>query len=88
MELRHLYILSDIIRQNVEKENLPNEIYDKTEITMKFSPTTFYGIDKEFYKLTHNGSYEGFVHSEEVNATINGIRFKILSELQKDENGG
>ena len=84
MELRHLYNLSEMVQHNIKTEYLPSEIVDKMEITVLFSPTTFYGIDKEFYYLTHNNSYEGFVHSEVVNATINGVKFRILSEKQRE----
>lgn len=80
MELRHLYALSEMINEKIEKEELPLDILDKMEIKMVFSPTTFYGIDKEFYYLTHNSSYEGFVHSEVVNAKINGVKFNIHPE--------
>lgn len=80
MELRHLYTLSEMINDKIGKNELPMDILDKMEIKMMFSPTTFYGIDKEFYYLTHNNSYEGFVHSEVVNAKINGVKFNIQSE--------
>ena len=80
MELRHLYALSEMINDKIGKNELPMDILDKMEIKMMFSPTTFYGIDKEFYYLTHNNSYEGFVHSEVVNAKINGVKFNIQSE--------
>ena len=49
MELRHIYTLSELIREKIDKEDLPKDVMDKMEITMKFSPITFYGIDKEFY---------------------------------------
>lgn len=84
MDLKHLYILSEIIKNNVDDKNLPVEILDKMDITIRFSPTTFYGIDKEFYFITHGKSYEGFEHSDEVNAKINGVRFRVIS----DEAGG
>lgn len=80
MELRHLYTLSEMINDKIGKNELPMDILDKMEIKMMFSPTTFYGIDKEFYYLTHNNSYEGFVHSEVVNAKINGVKFNIQPE--------
>ena len=83
MELRHIYTLSEMIREKIDKEELPKEVMDKMEIIMKFTPTTFFGIDKEFYYLTHDNSYDGFVHSEVVNATINGIKFKILPEIEE-----
>ena len=80
MELRHLYILSEMIVDKINKEELPTDILDNMEIKLKFNPATFYGIDKEFYYLTHNNTYNGFVHSEVVNAKINGIKFNIHSE--------
>lgn len=83
MELRHLYTLSELIHEKIEKDELPYDILEKMEIKMLFRPVTFYGIDKEFYYMTHNNSYDGFVHSEVVNATINGIRFKIMSEVEE-----
>ena len=85
MELRHLYTLSEIIREKINTEELPLDILDNMEIKMVFSPTTFYGIDKEFYYLTHNSSYNGFVHSEVVNAKINGVKFNILPERPQTE---
>ena len=78
MGLRDLYTLSETIRDKINNDDLPEEILDKMEIKMVFKPTVFYGIDKEFYYMTHNNSYEGFVHSEMVNAKINGVKFKII----------
>lgn len=83
MELRHLYTLSEMIKEKVDSEDLPEDILDKMEIKMVFNPTTFYGIDKEFYYITHNNSYDGFVHSEMVNAKINGVKFNILPEKKE-----
>ena len=86
MELRHLYKLSELIKENVDKENLPKEILTDMEISLRFNPPTYYGIDKEFYYMTHNNSYEGFVHSENlVTATVNSVKFKILSKVKKGE---
>ncbi len=88
MELRHLYTLSEIILEKIEKGDFPKEMKDDIEITMQFTPTTFYGIDKEFYYLTHNNSYDGFEHSKDmVTAIVNGIRFKIIpKEIKTKEN--
>lgn len=89
MELRHLYTLSELIVEKIEKGEFPKEMKDDIEITMQFIPTTFYGIDKEFYYLTHDNSYDGFEHSKElVTATVNGIKFKIIpKQIEKEENG-
>jgi len=83
MELRHLYTLSEYIRQKVDLDELPKDMLEKMEIKLFFNPTTFYGIDKEFYYLTHNKTYNGFVHSDVVNATINGVKFLILPEQKE-----
>jgi len=85
MELRHLYTLSELICDNIDKEMLPKDIKENMEITMQFNPSTFYGIDKEFYYLTHDNSYDGFEHSKDmVNAIVNGISFKILPKNKKE----
>ena len=86
MELRHLYKLSELIKENVDKGNLPKEILTDMEISLRFNPPTYYGIDKEFYYMTHNNSYEGFVHSENlVTATVNSVKFNILPKVKKEE---
>jgi hypothetical protein len=85
MELRDLYTLSEIICEKVDKEELPSDLLENMEIKMVFKPTVFYGIDKEFYYLTHNSSYNGFVHSEVVNAKINGVKFNIHPERTEPE---
>ena len=85
MELRHLYTLSELIKEKVDKEELPDDILDRMEIKLIFNPITFYGIDKEFYYLTHSNSYNGFVHSEAVNAKINGVKFYILPEKEEKQ---
>ena len=86
MELRDLYKLSELIKENVDNGNLPQEIVKDMEISLQFNPSTYYGIDKEFYYMTHNNSYEGFVHSENlVTATVNSVKFNILSKVKKGE---
>ena len=86
MELRDLYKLSELIKENVDKGDLPKEILTDMEISLKFNPPTYYGIDKEFYYITHNNSYQGFVHSENlVTATVNGVKFNILPKKKEEE---
>ena len=81
-----MYKLSELIKENVDKGNLPKEILTDMEISLRFNPPTYYGIDKEFYYMTHNNSYEGFVHSENlVTATVNSVKFNILSKVKKGE---
>lgn len=85
MELRHLYKLSEIICEKIDSGELPKELKEDMEISMEFIPTTFYGIDKEFYYMTHNNSYDGFVHSQDlVTAKVNGIKFNILPKRKEE----
>lgn len=82
-----MYKLSELIKENVDKGNLPKDILKDMEISLLFNPPTYYGIDKEFYYMTHNNSYEGFVHSEDlVTATVNGVKFNILPKKKEEEN--
>ena len=87
MELRDLYKLYELIKENVDNGNLPKEILTDMNITLQFNPSTYYGIDKEFYYMTHNNSYKGFAHSEDlVTATVNGVKFNILPKKKEEEN--
>ena len=87
MELRDLYKLSELIKENVDNGNLPQEMVKDMEISLQFNPSTYYGIDKEFYYMTHNNSYKGFAHSEDlVTATVNGVKFNILPKKKEEEN--
>ena len=87
MELRDLYKLSELIKENVDNGNLPQEMVKDMEISLQFNPSTYYGIDKEFYYMTHNNSYDGFVHSENlVTATVNSVKFNILPKKKEEEN--
>ena len=81
-----MYKLSELIKENVDNGNLPKEILTDMEISLQLNPQTYYGIDKEFYYMTHNKSYEGFVHSENlVTATVNSVKFNILPKVKKEE---
>lgn len=82
MELRHIYKLADIIKESVLNEKLPKSVLNDMTITVNVSPTTSYGIDKEFYRLTHNDSEEGFTHSKNIDATISGVSFSIKEKVE------
>lgn len=83
MELRHIYKLADIINENILTDKLPKSILTDLSITVDVSPTTSYGIDKEFYRMTHNNNEKGFVHSKNIDATISGVSFNIREKMEK-----
>jgi hypothetical protein len=82
MGLKDIYELAEIIQKNIEKNNLPKELVDNMVIELSFSPTIYYGIDKEMYYLTHDNSYKVFEHSKDfITASVNNIKFKIEPTL-------
>ena len=50
-------------------------------IVVNVSPTTAYGIDKEFYRLTHDNNDDGFVHSKDIDASISNVKFSIREKV-------
>jgi len=82
MELRHIYKLADVINEAILEEKLPKEIRNDISIVVNVSPTTVYGIDKEFYRLTHNDNDDGFVHSKDIDATISNVKFNIREKVE------
>lgn len=86
MGLKDIYTLSEIISNKVDKEELSKDMLEDMVITLQFDSTTYFGIDKEFYYLTHNNSYDGFAHSEKlVRANVNGVKFNITPKTEDKE---
>lgn len=81
MELRHIYKLADIINESILEEKLPKDVRNDITIVVNVSPTTAYGIDKEFYRLTHDNSDDGFVHSKDIDASISNVKFSIREKV-------
>lgn len=86
MELRHLYLLADLLNEKIKDRTLPDDTKKDVEINIKVYRPTFMGIDKQLYYLTHNNSYEGFVHTENmIKAAIDGITFNIYPKMFNNE---
>ncbi|MCD8207751.1 MAG: hypothetical protein LUD72_07430 [Bacteroidales bacterium] len=93
MELRHIYGIASALRGYADSfakdetelpvtNPLPASVQglslSDVEVNVKVSPSTHYGIDREFYRLTHNNSCDGFVHKDgAMSVTIDGVKFKI-----------
>ena len=41
------------LEKNIDNLQYQNEMKDDMQVTMEFIPSTYYGIDKEFYYMTH-----------------------------------
>ena len=81
MELRHIYKLADIINESILEEKLPKDVRNDITIVVNVSPTTAYGIDKEFYRLTRDNNDDGFVHSKDIDASISNVKFSIREKV-------
>ena len=46
-------------------------------MVIKFITDILYGIDKEFYRLSHDDSTEGFEHKSEIKVKIDNVNFII-----------
>ena len=81
MELRHIYKLADIINESILEEKLPKDVRNDITIVVNVSPTTAYGIDKEFYLLTHDNNDDVFVHSKDIDDSISNVKFSIREKV-------
>lgn len=81
MELKDIYNISDALIEKVKQGEIPKKVLKNITISVNVSPSILYGIDKEFYRLTHDGDMDDFKHSDTIEANINGINFKINKKL-------
>lgn len=87
MELRHIYMMADMVNDKIKDKSFPTNAKKDIEIHVTVSQPTFYGIDKQLYFETHNNSYEGFEHTGTmINACIDGVNFKITPKTQSEQN--
>lgn len=86
MGLKDLYTISELLGASITKGEFDEDFKESALITLTIDPVKYYGIDKEFYYMTHGNTYKGFQHSKEfINATINGIKFRIYPKKQTKE---
>ena len=79
MELNDIYKFANAINEGIMKGEIDKEILNDMSIKVKVAPNILYGIDKEFYRMSHDDSIEGFEHTNKVVAKINAITFEIVS---------
>lgn len=77
MELRHIYKLSEEIGNLFNSDEMIGANSDDILVEVNLTPQTLYAIDKEFYRMTHNGETEGFNHSDVIEAKIGNINFLL-----------
>ena len=81
MELRHIYTIAMNLKNIFDTDDLVGADISDIELNVKLSPSTLYGIDREFYRQTHDGSIDGFVHNKKIDANIDNVHF-VLTEKE------
>lgn len=83
--LNEVYAISDIFNKSVEDGVLKKNMLKNITISLEVEPSILHGIDKELYYISHDESYDGFVHNEEVDVNIDNVKFKIRPIETKEE---
>lgn len=75
MELNDAYLLTNILNEKINDGTLNKELLNNITIVVNVTPSILYGIDKEFYRISHEDSMEGFKHTQKVAARIDNVNF-------------
>lgn len=82
--LNEIYAISEIFNKAVEDGVLKKSMLKEITINLDVEPSILYGIDKELYYISHDETYDGFVHNEEVDIDLYHVKFKIRSIKTKE----
>ena len=77
MGLKDLYTISELLGASMTKGEFDEDFKESALITLTIDPVKYYGIDKEFYRLSHDDSTEGFEHKSEIKVKIDNVNFII-----------
>lgn len=80
MELRHIYNIATVLTEAFKTDELVGADIKDMTLQVKVTPQTLMRIDQEFYRQTHNMSLDGFQHSDDINAVIDGVHFLITGK--------
>ena len=92
MNLDNIYAISNAINEQIIQGKIKKEQLEDMYIHIQVNPDILYGIDKEFYRLSHDDSTEGFEHKSEIKVKIKdqinklSNLYKELEELEIDIN--
>ena len=77
MNLDNIYAISNAINEQIIQGNIKKEQLEDMYIHIQVNPDILYGIDKEFYRLSHDDSTEGFEHKSEIKVKLDSVNFII-----------
>ena len=75
MNLDNIYAISNAINEQIIQGKIKKEQLE--DMYIQVNPDILYGIDKEFYRLSHDDSTEGFEHKSEVKVKLDNVNFII-----------
>lgn len=75
MNLKSIYAIANKINEAVLADSLSKDSLADVEVHIKGSPSQLYAIDRELYRMAHDGSSEGFMHTEKIKAIIDKVSF-------------
>lgn len=85
VDLNNVYSIVNILNEAVVKGSIEKKVLKEITISVNVSPSILFGIDKEFYKISHDNSLDGFVHTDKVCATIDNIRIIFNKDINIKE---
>lgn len=85
MGLDEVYVLATILNDKINDGTLTKDILKDISIKINVTPSVLYSIDKEFYRISHNDSIEGFKHTNKVEAKIDNVSFVFESNGKADD---
>lgn len=85
MDLKTVYSIATKINESILNNGFNKSVLSDIEVHIKVSPSQLYGIDRELYRLAHDGNVDGFVHTNKVKADIDRVRFVFEPKMTNGE---
>ena len=86
IDLNAIYAIASAINELGDKGEVDfHDIDESVVVGIEVPAPIHHGIDKEFYRATHDGNTEGFEHLDSpIEACISGVRFIITTKEQNE----
>ena len=85
MDLKSVYEIANKINEAILVDSLSKDALADAEVHIKALPSQLYAIDRELYRLAHEGSTEGFVHTGKIKAVIDKVTFIFETKINEEE---
>lgn len=85
MNLKNVYAIANKINEAILSDSISKHALADVEVHIKAPPSQLYVIDKELYQMAHDGSTEGFTHTEKIKAIIDKVTFIFETKINEEE---